>query len=124
MPSKAVMENRMVLGGRYQQSSFKGTMNGMPFEGMGTTGYDNAKKMFVSTWVDNMGTGVITMEGNYDQGSKTLNLKGKCTDPSTGKDCDMREVMTMVDDKHTNFEMYMTMGGKEQKVMEAKYTKK
>lgn len=27
----------------------------MPFEGISTLGYDNAKKTFFSTWIDNMG---------------------------------------------------------------------
>jgi hypothetical protein len=36
----------------------------MPFEGISTLGYDNAKKTFFSTWIDNMGTGMMVMEGN------------------------------------------------------------
>ena len=35
------------MGGRYQQSTFKGDFGGMPFEGTSTTGYDNAKKVLL-----------------------------------------------------------------------------
>jgi hypothetical protein len=123
--SKAVGESKMIMGGRYQQSSFKGNMGGMPFEGMELMGYDNSKKMFQDTWIDNMGTGFMNLEGTMDQATHTITMKGKSTDPTTGKDQDVREVMTMPDEKHQTLEMYMTpAGGKEMKVMEIKYTKK
>ena len=61
--STMTMVNKMIMGGRYQVSEAKGNMMGMPFNGMSTTGYDNHKKVFMSTWIDNMGTGVMKMEG-------------------------------------------------------------
>ena len=79
--STASCVNKMILGGRYQSSTHSGSFNGMPFEGMSTTGYDNAKKIFISTWMDNMGTGIMVMEGKWDEKTKTLHLKGKQTDP-------------------------------------------
>src|SRR5690242_18737628 len=63
---KATCSNKMILGGRYQQSVNKGNYNGMPFEGIATIGYDNSKKVFVSSWIDNMGSGIMHMEGPYD----------------------------------------------------------
>lgn len=33
---------------------------------MGIMGYDNAKKKFVSTWIDNLGTGIINMPGEWN----------------------------------------------------------
>ncbi|WP_214226892.1 DUF1579 domain-containing protein [Pedobacter sp. B4-66] len=113
----------MILGGRYQQSSFKGTMMGKPFEGLGLMGYDNAKKVFVSSWVDNMGTGMMQMEGTWDDATKSITLKGKTVDPMTGKDMDVREVHKIVDNKTHVMEMYMTTDGKEMKTMEIKFTK-
>lgn len=120
-----VCENKMIMGGRYEVSNFHGTMMGMPFEGTNTIAYDNGKKMFISTWIDNMGTGMMNLEGTYDASAKALNLKGKCVDPMTGKDMEIREVTKMIDDKHQVMEMYNTpAGGKEFKSMEIKYTKK
>jgi hypothetical protein len=125
-PTTSTMEtnNEMILGGRYLQGLNKGSMMGMPFEGIGITGYDNARKIFVSSWVDNMGTGIIYMEGNWDENAKTINMNGKSTDPITGKDIPTREVFKFVDDTHQVLEMYFTEKGQEFKGMEIAYTKK
>lgn len=117
--------NKMILGGRYQQSEHKGNFDGMPFEGISTTGFDNAKKKFVSTWIDNMGSGMMYMEGTYDAASKTMSCSGKQVDPVSGKDMDVRQTLTFVDNDHQTMEMFMTpVGGKEYKNMEIKYTRK
>lgn len=117
--------NRMVMGGRYQQGQTRGSINGMPFEGMSTTGYDNQKKVFVSTWIDNMGTGIMYMEGPYNEATKSVEMKGSMTDPMSGQEIAMRETWKMVDDNNQLMEMYSTpKGGKEFKTMEIKFTKK
>jgi hypothetical protein len=126
-PSKntATAVNSMILGGRYQQSFHKGTFEGMPFEGISTVGYDNAKKKYISTWIDNMGTGFMIMEGSYDPATKMIRTKGKQVDPVTGKDMDVREEISMVDDNTQIMRMFMTpVGGKEYKSMEIKLTRK
>jgi hypothetical protein len=125
-PTTSTMEttNTMILGGRYLQSSNKGTMMGQPFEGIAVMGYDNSKKVFVSSWVDNMGTGMIYMEGTLDAATNTMKLSGKNTDPLTGKDVPIREVMKFVDDNHQVLEMYFTDKGKEFKGLEIKYVRK
>ena len=100
-------------------------MMGMPFEGMSTVAYDNAKKIFISTWIDNMGTGLSTMEGTWDEGSKAVNSKGKMFEPSVGKELTMREVFKIIDDNTQTMEMYKPApDGKEFKTMEIKYTRK
>lgn len=120
----AAMTNRMILGGRYQESTHTGNMMGMPFEGIGTTGYDNLRKVFVSTWIDNMGTGIIYMEGTWDEATKTITMKGKQTDPQTGKQTDIRQVLKIVDDRTQVLEMYYPHNGKEFKGMEITYKRK
>lgn len=125
--SKGTSVNKMAMGGRYQISNHKGMMMGMPFEGMSMTGYDNTKKLFVSTWIDNMGTGIMKMEGPWDAATKSMNLKGKCVDPmmGDGKEMELREVFKIVDDKTQMMEMYgPSPDGKEFKMMELKFTKK
>jgi hypothetical protein len=116
--------NEMILGGRYLQGTHKGTMMGMPFEGIGTNGYDNSKKIFVSSWVDNMGTGMIYMEGTWDAATNSVTLVGKTTDPLTKKDIPTREIWKFVDDNHQELEMYFMENGKEFKGMEIKYVRK
>ena len=123
--SKATNVQTSFAGGRYVMGKFSGTMMGQPFEGISTMGYDNGKKMFVSTWVDNIGTGIVHMSGTYDEASKTLNLKGHQTDPITGKDSDLREEMKMIDDNTYTMIMYGAgMDGKEMKFMEGTFKRK
>ncbi|WP_027378657.1 DUF1579 domain-containing protein [Chryseobacterium daeguense] len=127
MTSTTEAVNKMVLGGRYQMSEHKGNFMGMPFEGISMLGYDNAKKKFVSSWIDNMGTGIMHMEGEWNASKKSIEFKGKMTDPARPeKDCDVREVFTFVDDNHQTMEMYGpdSKTGKEFKTMEIKYTRK
>lgn len=124
MTSTATAVNEMIMGGRYLQSKNTGTMMGQPFEGMGITGYDNAKKVFIATWIDNFGTGILTMEGTWDDASKAIVFIGKEVDPSSGKEFTFRQVIRTPDDNTQIQEMYATMGGKEFKNMEIKYTRK
>jgi hypothetical protein len=57
--SKGTSESTMILGGRYLQDLVKSDIAGMPFEGMGITGYDNISQQYCFAWVDNMGTGIM-----------------------------------------------------------------
>jgi len=127
MMSKSEATNKMVFDGRYQMSTHKGDMMGMPFEGISIVGYDNSKKKFVSSWIDNMGTGIMNMEGIWNASTKSIEFKGKMTDPSRpGKDCNVREIYTFVDDNTQKMEMYGpdAKTGKEFKTMEINYTRK
>lgn len=122
--SAAVAKNEMILGGRYQMSKNSGTMMGMPFEGMSVVGYDNVKKMFVSSWVDNFGTGMMYMEGTWDDKTKTITFKGKSTDPMMGKEQDVKEIFQIIDNNTQKMEMFMIMGDNEFKMMEINYKRK
>ncbi|KQT24483.1 hypothetical protein ASG22_10805 [Chryseobacterium sp. Leaf405] len=127
MMSTSETTNKMIMDGRYQVSEHKGDFMRMPFEGMSIVGYDNSKKKFVSTWVDNMGTGIMNGEGDWNSSTKSIEFKGKMTDPSRpGKDCNFREVFTFIDDNTQKMEMYGpdSKTGKEFKTMEIKYTRK
>jgi hypothetical protein len=112
-----------IYDGLYSQTKHSGDMMGMPFQGTSIMGYDNMKKEFFSTWIDNMGSGVMVMTGQMT--GKTINLSGnvRCMN---GQDAPMREVFTMVDDDHMTMEMYGPdpATGKEYKNMEIKYTRK
>ena len=124
--NKSSMTNKMVMDGRYQLSEFNGDFMGMPFTGMSTTAYDNHKKVFISTWIDNMGTGIMKMEGPWDEATKTISLKGTMIDPSTGRECDMRETLKIIDDDNQLMEMYGPdpKTGREFKSMTIKLTRK
>lgn len=123
--STATADVKMILGGRYQEMIHKGDFMGMPFEGRGTLAYDNATKEYVSTWIDNMGTGIMVMRGSYDDTSKTYKMSGEVVDPVTKKKKSTRETVTIIDDKTQKVEMYDTgYDGKEFKCMEILMKKK
>jgi hypothetical protein len=127
LKSTGTAVNSMIMGGRYQMSKHTGNMMGMPFEGQSITGYDNAKKKFVSTWIDNFGTGIMMMEGNWDAATKTMTMSGSMPDICRpGKECSMKEIFTMVDDNTQKMEMYSPdpKTGKEFKMMEMIMTRK
>jgi hypothetical protein len=121
--SNATVEITMTMGGRYQQSVYKGDMMGMPFEGISVVGYDNAKKVFVNSWIDNMGTGMMYMEGTWDKSGKSVTYTGTCVNPETGKDMKVKQVMTFENDRSQRMEMYMIENGKENKSLEVKLTR-
>lgn len=98
-------ESKMALGGRYLEQTFKGNFMGMPFEGRGVTGYDNVKKQFWGSWMDNMSTGMMVSTGWMPDG-KTWMFSGTYPDPLTGKDMRMEERITIVDNDHHVLEMY------------------
>lgn len=117
--------NKMVMGGRYQESSHTATMMGMPFEGHGMLAYDNAKKVFQSTWIDNMGTGIMSLSGSWDAATKSLTLTGRSIDPGLLSEKDFKEVMTVIDDNTQSMAMFANgPDGKEMKMMEIKYSRK
>ncbi len=115
----ASVRSEMLMDGRYQQQTHDGEMMGMPFRGVSTTGYDNARKVFVNTWIDNFGTGIMTSEGRYNAATKSIEFKGKVTDPMAGgKQVPFRQVYRFISDKEQRMEMYMMQAGKEFKSME------
>jgi hypothetical protein len=126
-PSKSTMTcmYKMIMGNRYLQGMNRGSFNNMPFEGISVTGYDNAKNVFVSSWIDNMGTGMMYMEGKWDEKDKSIVFTGTQIDPVSGMDMKVREIMTFKDDNNQMMEMYMTPeGGAEYKSLEIKSTRK
>ena len=125
MESTGTATNTMIMEGRYLQSSFRGAMMGMMFEGVGLTAFDNTTGQYQSVWLDNMSTMLMYATGAYDPATKTMTLRTEMNDlldPSIK--VAVREVITIVDaDTHT-MEMFETRAGKESKSLEITYTRK
>ena len=124
--------SKLAMGGRYLISNHTGKMS-MPgpdgkmmdleFQGMAIEGYDNAKKKFVSSWIDNMGTGIENSEGTYDAATKTLTYVGTF-EPIPGTVTKIRQVVKCTDENHHLLEMFEDRGGTLVKTMEINYTRK
>jgi len=119
---RAVYE--MILGGRYLKSMSYSDVMGMPMEGMNILAYDKATNEFFSFWIDNLGTGMTTARGKYDEKTKVVSMKGTMVDPMSGSEIEYRQTMKFIDDNNQLFEMYMINEGKEVKSMELAFTRK
>lgn len=109
-----------LLGGRYIQQTYQGEFAGIPFEGIGITGFDKTKKKFVGSWIDNFETGIMTTEGTYDEKTKTMTEHGVSRTPQG--EVKMRNVTKHIDADTMKFSMYMaTPGGTENLGMEITY---
>ena len=122
--SKGSSTNTMIMGGRYMEYKFTGDFMGMPFEGQGVMGYDNAAQKFFSTWCDSMSTGLMYMEGTLDEKTNTLTSVGESVDPLTKKTCQTKEITKYISKDQHVMEMYMVTDGQEVKMMEITYTRK
>ena len=123
---KSMMDGRffvMDVTGKMDMPGPDGKKKEMTFKGMGIEGYDNVKKKFVGTWVDNMGTGIMMSEGTYDPATTTFTYTGEY-EAIPGMKQKIREVMKIADKDHMSFEWYEDRGGKEAKTMEISYTRK
>ena len=123
---KSIMDGRYVVmdvSGKMHMPGPDGKMKEMTFKGQGTEGYDNVKKKFIGTWMDNMGTGIMMAEGDYDPATKTLTYTGEI-EAIPGMKQKIREVVKVADKDHMNFEWYEDRGGKEVKTLEINYTRK
>jgi len=129
--SKGTATRKSAMGGRYAMMDVTGTMQmpgpdgkmkNMQFKGMGVDGYDNVKKKFVSSWIDNMGTGIQFSEGTYDPASKTFTFASEM-EMMPGMKTPVRETLKVTDKDHMQMEWYETHGGQEKKTMEIAYTR-
>lgn len=122
--SKISTINETIMNGLYQKSTHSGEMMGRKFMGEGVVGYDNTVKRYVSTWIDNFGSGIMQMEGELSSDEKVMITTGTMADPMSGQAMKVKQVLTYIsDDKHL-FEMYMVVGDTEMKTMEITYTRK
>ena len=123
---KSIMNGRYVVGdhsGSMKMPGADGKMKDFTFKGMSTDGYDNVKQKFVSSWVDNMGTGIVTFEGTYDPATKTFTYTGEM-EMAPGMKIPVRSVVKAPDKNHRIFEWYENRGGQEMKTLEINYTRK
>ncbi|MEO5754676.1 MAG: DUF1579 domain-containing protein [Chthoniobacterales bacterium] len=131
MESKGTAVRKPIMDGRYYIMDATGKMempgaDGKPqemtFLGKSVEGYDNVKQKFVSTWMDNMGTGIMMAEGSYDPATKTFTYNSE-VEMMPGMVTKVRETLKIVDKDHHLFEWFENRDGKDVKTMEINYTR-
>ena len=124
MESNGTSVNEWVLGGRWLQQKFEGSMMGAPFSGIGYTGYDNIRRMYVGTWMDSMSTQVMNSTGSGGAGN-TYSFTASMLDPVSGEPTTSDEKIRVIDKDNHVFEMWgPDMDGRVYKMMEIVYSRK
>jgi len=121
--STGTFERKALLGGRFLQEEFTGSFMGQPFSGIGHVGYDTMKKKYVSSWMDNMSTGIMTSSGDADASGKVITLISTEVNPMTGaKD---KSVLRILNNDKNVVEMYVPgPDGKDVKTLEVESTRR
>ena len=115
--------HRWVVGGRYLEQSYQGTSMGMPFEGLGYTGYDNVKKRYVGTWMDSFSTGLMQSVGVGRPTADKLSFVAESFEPS-GKKIVFETTLKIADGDHHSYEMWTKApNGKKFRTMLVEYTR-
>ena len=115
-----------MLGGFWLLSKFSGSFGGMPFTGVGQTGYDPETGEYVSTWIDSMTSNVLLSRGTYDVATHTLTLTGEGKDTMTGKPKQIKMTTQYTDEDHKQFILNEAAIGSDawRKVMEINYVRR
>jgi hypothetical protein len=103
--SKGTMTSKM-MGGLWLISEFKGDFEGASFEGRGIDGYDVDKKKYIAIWVDSMTTSPLTLEGTYDEKSKTMSMQGEGKGPD-GKPAKFKTTTNFPNKDQQVFKMFL-----------------
>lgn len=116
---KAAVE--LIMDGRYVLENFEATMMGMPFKGIGISGYDNVAQKHTTVWLDNMSTQVLYSKGDCADHCKKLTHRATMQSPFGGE-MQMKFISNAVSDDKLVFEYYMiNEDGSEFKSMEIVY---
>jgi len=113
----------MTNGGRILQEDVSASMEGMPFTGIGQTGYDNVTGEYWSTWIDSMSTGIWMLKGSAaDDGVMTF--EGKNSDAMSGTIKHMKVVIHPETEGTQISEFFEVQeGGNEIRTMRLTYTR-
>jgi hypothetical protein len=103
--SKGTCIRKQPMGSFWLVDKFQAEMMGMQFSGLGTTGYDPAKKKYVGTWIDSLAPSIMVTEGGFDKTGKILTMSGMA--PGFDGKPVMNRTVTTIKDKNTHlFQMF------------------
>jgi hypothetical protein len=125
--AEGVSENKLILGGRFLQSTYKGpTPFGPSFEGLSIDGYDRLGGEHIGVWMDSMGTMmmVFKFKGQVDESGTVREMISDHLDAVTQKPAQMKSKTTYIGtDEHLYEGFKQTEKGWE-KTMEITYKRK
>lgn len=122
MESDGTSNMKWVLGGRFLMDEHHGSMMGQPYDGIGMTGFDNFRNMYVMTWASNQQTNLLTMTGMRHPETGVFTYYGEMDEPAlkvVGRT--VKYVTRIVDKDHYAFEIIDLHAGDNYKVIEIAY---
>ena len=84
-PTPGIASNELILGGRFLEGEYSGTIMDSAYDGKMTLGYDKYKRKYVVTFIDSLGTSIKYAEGFLDKSNRTLSLWGSMDEWMTGE---------------------------------------
>jgi hypothetical protein len=127
MHSGGTMTVTSIMDGRYTQCEIAGEIPGMgPYRAAGVYGFDNVSQKFVSTFIDNHSTGIMSGTGELSADGKTLTWNYTHNCPITKKPSAMREIETITGPDTRTLVAFATdpKSGKELQSMSIEMTRK
>ncbi|MBC8110960.1 MAG: DUF1579 family protein [Verrucomicrobia bacterium] len=129
---KAVLEGRYFItettgGTKMKLPWSQGKL--LPYQDMYLEGYDNVKKKFFSSNINNeSNTGIITLEGTYNPATKIITYEGESVshfhrDIVPGTMMKFLVLLKFIDNDHFTLEQRESIDGKEIVTTELKYTR-
>ncbi len=113
-----------VLDGRFLKVEFHGTMMGKPCTAIRFDGYDRHRGLYTSTWLDNMVTALMCLNGSSMDDGRTIEYVGEVSDRmASGKTVKTRTVASCPSDDAMSYAIYQTRDGKESKVLELSFAR-
>jgi len=110
-------------GGKIQIPVQNGKMQEVSAQRVEFEGYDNVKKKFVLTYINNhIGSGIVLAEGRYDSTTKTIVYEWE-DEQMPGKKFKVRERFIILDTNHYKMEYYREQAGRVFKATEITCTK-
>ncbi len=108
-------EHKMLLDGRFLEMKQKGTLMGMDYQSILTMGFNNTDKKFALTTITNMGTGTLSLCGEWDEKVKSATLFGELTNPVTKNTINVKQIVSFVDQDTILIESFDKEGDKPEK---------
>lgn len=114
---------KWIMDGRYLEDHTEASNSMGPFEGRGFCGYDNLRKKYFATWIDNSGTGLISLVGDFDASAGAFHYKGEMPDAVSGQYVAIRQVEQRIAADRWRTEMFVQGPKGEFKCLELNYTR-
>jgi hypothetical protein len=122
--TKGTAKITSILGGRFLQEEFSGSMRGQAFTSIHLDGYNNVTKQYEASWIYTRGTAIMNLTGTSTDGGKTINYKATYVNDQGAKQT-LEIIHRQIDDDHFVMELIgRNPDGSKGATMETTYTRK